>query len=71
ILNRFHRANDLPGGAGLGLAIADAVVRATHGRWEIGGSSLGGASMAVSWARSLPHSREPLRAQSGVQPQAP
>ena len=59
IFDRFHRASDVPG-AGLGLAIADAVVRLTHGRWEIGGSAqLGGASMAVSWAQVLGGRREP------------
>jgi signal transduction histidine kinase len=51
IFDRFHRASETPGGAGLGLAIGDAVVRATQGRWEIGRSDLGGASMAVSWPR--------------------
>lgn len=49
IFDRFHRANAKPGGAGLGLAIADAVVRATGGRWEIGVSPLGGARFAVQW----------------------
>ena len=58
IFDRFHRATDQPGGAGLGLAIADAVVRATHARWEIGESSLGGASVAVSWPRWSNASRE-------------
>src|ERR1700694_4318555 len=53
IFDRFRRASDQPGGAGLGLAIADAVVRATNGRWEVGASAAGGASMAVSWPRLL------------------
>jgi len=53
IFDRFRRATDQPGGAGLGLAIADAVVRATNGRWEVGTSTAGGASMAVSWPRLL------------------
>ena len=53
IFDRFQRATNQPGGTGLGLAIADAVVRNTGGRWEIGGSQLGGASMAVSWPRAL------------------
>ena len=52
VFNRFHRASDRPGGTGLGLPIADAVVRATRGRWEIGASPFGGASMAVSWPRA-------------------
>jgi len=49
IFDRFHRAVDGPGGAGLGLAIADAVVRATGGRWEVATSQHGGARMAVTW----------------------
>ena len=49
IFDRFHRDTDEPGGAGLGLAIADAIVRATSGRWQIGTSPQGGARMAVSW----------------------
>jgi signal transduction histidine kinase len=53
IFDRFRRATDQPGGAGLGLAIADAVVRATNGRWEVGTSAAGGASMAVTWPRLL------------------
>src|SRR5437870_3755073 len=53
IFDRFRRATDQPGGAGLGLAIGEAVVRATNGRWEVGTSTAGGASMAVSWPRLL------------------
>jgi two-component system, OmpR family, sensor histidine kinase CiaH len=49
IFDRFHRATDATGGAGLGLAIADAIVRATHGRWSVGESRLGGARVSVSW----------------------
>ena len=55
VFDRFRRATDQAGGAGLGLAIADAVVRATNGRWDIGTSPAGGASMAVSWPRLLAH----------------
>ena len=55
IFDRFRRATDLAGGAGLGLAIADAVVRATNGRWDVGTSPAGGASMAVTWPRVLAH----------------
>lgn len=51
VFDRFHRASERPGGAGLGLAIADAVVRATGGRWEVGRSPLGGAAMGVTWPR--------------------
>ena len=50
IFDRFHRAQVAgAGGAGLGLAIADAIVRATGGRWQVGSSSLGGARMSVTW----------------------
>jgi two-component system sensor histidine kinase CiaH len=52
IFDRFHRATDEPGGAGLGLAIADAIVRGTGGRWEIGDAPGGGARMAASWTRT-------------------
>jgi signal transduction histidine kinase len=53
IFDRFQRATDQAGGAGLGLAIADAVVRATNGRWQVETSAGGGTSMAVSWPRVL------------------
>ena len=52
IFNRFHRASDTPGGAGLGLAIANSVVGAIGGRWDIGDSDLGGAAMAVILPRA-------------------
>ncbi|MEO8897497.1 MAG: ATP-binding protein [Candidatus Dormibacter sp.] len=50
IFDRFRRASDAPGGSGLGLAIAAAVVSSSGGRWDVGTSAAGGASMAVSWA---------------------
>jgi signal transduction histidine kinase len=59
IFDRFRRATDRPGGAGLGLAIANSVVSATGGRWQIGDSPAGGASMGVSWPRSLTGSPGP------------
>ncbi len=60
IFDRFHRAEEQGGyGSGLGLAIADAVVRHTHGRWDVNTSTLGGARMAVSWARVLTSSKDP------------
>ncbi len=62
LFDRFHRLGDEPGGAGLGLAIADSVVRATGGRWHVGDSPLGGASMAVHWHR---HGRGAIRHPAG------
>jgi signal transduction histidine kinase len=53
IFERFQRATDQGNGAGLGLAIADAVVRATNGRWDVGTAAAGGASMSVVWPRVL------------------
>jgi signal transduction histidine kinase len=55
IFDRFHRASTTPadaGGAGLGLAIADAIVKATGGRWTIGTAPEGGARFSVSWPRA-------------------
>jgi signal transduction histidine kinase len=49
LFDRFHRATSEPGGAGLGLAIADAVVRSTGGSWDITNGPDGGARMQVSW----------------------
>ena len=46
-----HRSG---GGAGLGLAIADSIVRSTGGRWRIAGSPLGGALFEVSWRHAQP-----------------
>ncbi len=53
IFDRFHRATDTEGGAGLGLAIADAIVRATGGRWKVASAPAGGARMGISWSRAL------------------
>jgi len=59
IFDRFHREDQAPGGTGIGLAIADAVVRATSGTWTVAESPLGGAHFEVTWrqapALSLPH----------------
>lgn len=49
LFDRFHRDVDDGAGHGLGLAIADAVVRATGGRWRVGTSELGGAQFDVTW----------------------
>jgi signal transduction histidine kinase len=51
IAQRFHRASAAPGGAGLGLSIADAVVRATNGEWRVATAPLGGARIEASWPR--------------------
>jgi len=55
IFDRFHRSvatSSEASGAGLGLAIGDAIVRATGGRWQVGASPLGGARFAVSWPKA-------------------
>lgn len=51
IFDRFHRSARQGGGAGLGLAIADSIARATGGQWRIGDSPLGGALFEISWRR--------------------
>jgi signal transduction histidine kinase len=51
VLQRFRRASESPGGAGLGLAIAQAVVRATNGRIFLDDAELGGARVTISWPR--------------------
>jgi signal transduction histidine kinase len=53
LFDRFHRATEQGGGAGLGLAIADSIVRSTGGHWQIGESRLGGALFEVSWRRPM------------------
>lgn len=62
VFDRFHRAVEGPGGAGLGLAIADAIVRATGGRWQVGASPAGGARMSVTWPASFKGRRESSQA---------
>lgn len=68
LFDRFRRATDRPGGAGLGLAIADSVVRTTGGRWRVGDSALGGALMEVSWRRSGLPGRPPPPAERETRP---
>jgi signal transduction histidine kinase len=58
VFDRFHRATDQQSGAGLGLAIADSIVRATRAHWRIGTSDAGGSSMTVLWPRSLAPRRQ-------------
>ena len=67
LFHRFHRATDQGNGAGLGLAIADSVVRATGGEWSVGQADLGGAHMEVSWRRS-PGGRGPDEARQPPEP---
>jgi signal transduction histidine kinase len=55
VFDRFHRAVATAtgaDGAGLGLAIGDAIVRATGGRWAVDTSPAGGARFSVSWSRA-------------------
>ena len=51
LFDRFHRGSNGGEGAGLGLAIADAVVRSTDGKWRVGDGMSGGAHIEVSWRR--------------------
>jgi signal transduction histidine kinase len=53
LFDRFHRATEHGGGAGLGLAIADSIVRSTGGHWRVGESGLGGALFEISWRRAV------------------
>jgi signal transduction histidine kinase len=52
MFDRFHRSTQQGGSAGLGLAIADSIVRSTDGQWRLGDSELGGALFEVSWRRA-------------------
>jgi signal transduction histidine kinase len=52
VFGRFHRAGNTHEGAGLGLAIGDAIVRSTGGHWEVGDAPGGGARMSVWWPRN-------------------
>ncbi len=70
LFDRFHRASDHPAGAGLGLAIADAVVRTTGGRWRIAESPLGGALMEVSWRAGGPPTGDTDPARARARPRA-
>ncbi len=55
LFDRFRRMAEDNQGAGLGLAIADSIVRSTGGRWHVGESALlGGARLEVSWRRHQP-----------------
>lgn len=58
IFDRFHRVDDSAEGTGLGLAVADSVVRATRGTWVVGDAPTGGARMEVWWPRAAPGAGE-------------
>jgi signal transduction histidine kinase len=69
IFDRFHRASTKPGGAGLGLAIGNAIVSATGGRWELADAPAGGARMAVDWPLAKPpREGEPEPAEVEIEP---
>jgi len=59
LFDRFHRSTEQGGSAGLGLAIADSIVRSTGGLWRLGTSDLGGALFEVSWRRAGPRQHAP------------
>ncbi len=69
LFDRFHRATTSGGGAGLGLAIADAVVRSTGGSWRVDDSDQGGAHFEVTWHRTQP--RDPAAPPTEPRPTAP
>jgi signal transduction histidine kinase len=52
LFDRFHRSTEQGGSAGLGLAIADSIVRSTGGQWRVDSSDLGGALFEVCWRRA-------------------
>jgi signal transduction histidine kinase len=70
LFDRFHRATDEGNGAGLGLAIADSVVRATGAEWRVGRADLGGAHMEVRWHRS-PRTKGPSDLKGASKPLSP
>ena len=49
LFDRYRRGTKEGDGAGLGLAIADAIVRATGGKWSVSNRPEGGARFAISW----------------------
>ena len=51
LFGRFRRGTDGGEGAGLGLAVADAVVRSSGGKWRLADAPAGGARMEVLWRR--------------------
>ena len=71
LFDRFRRGSEGGEGAGLGLAIADAVVRSTGGKWRVADAPAAGARMEVLW-RSLSEGESPSmkkwRREPGVRP---
>jgi signal transduction histidine kinase len=67
LFDRFHRSTEQGGGAGLGLAIADSIVRSTGGQWRVADSDLGGALFEVAWRRVGPRQAAP----AGARPHQP
>ena len=49
IFDRFHRGTSEGEGAGLGLAIGNAIVGSTRGRWQVEDNAGGGISIGVVW----------------------
>lgn len=49
VILRGQRADERPGGHGLGLSIANDLAEATDGRLELGASELGGLKASLSW----------------------
>jgi two-component system, OmpR family, sensor histidine kinase CiaH len=66
LFDRFHRSTEQGGSAGLGLAIADSIVRSTDGQWRLGDSELGGALFEVSWRRASSRQAAPSHAAGGA-----
>jgi signal transduction histidine kinase len=66
IFERFHRGTSDGDGAGLGLAIGNAIVAATHGRWQIEDVPGGGISVGVVWPVSRARLVDPDDPQGGA-----
>jgi signal transduction histidine kinase len=74
LFDRFRRSTEQGGSAGLGLAIADSIVRSTDGQWRLGDSELGGALFEVSWRRVAVRQHgtaSPARPEPAASPEPP
>jgi two-component system, OmpR family, sensor histidine kinase CiaH len=60
IFERFRRGTSEGDGAGLGLAIGNAIVEATKGRWQIADVPGGGMSVGVVWPLSRTRLADPV-----------